>query len=77
MANQLAQQQNDLRDQNASQEYLHISFLCDSVSDGGGWIVIQRRDTGKTNFDRNWADRNKALVHSTVNSGWATLKYTL
>ncbi|RUS68735.1 hypothetical protein EGW08_023504 [Elysia chlorotica] len=30
-------------------------LLCDTVTDGGGWIVIQRRSTGDVNFYRNWA----------------------
>ncbi|RUS72391.1 hypothetical protein EGW08_019851 [Elysia chlorotica] len=31
-------------------------FLCDTITDGGGWIVIQRRSTGKEDFYRTWAD---------------------
>ncbi|GFO15165.1 ficolin-1 [Plakobranchus ocellatus] len=30
-------------------------YLCDTHTEGGGWIVIQRRRTGKINFYRNWA----------------------
>ncbi|RUS68434.1 hypothetical protein EGW08_023804 [Elysia chlorotica] len=30
-------------------------LLCDTVTDGGGWIVIQRRSTGDVDFYRNWA----------------------
>ncbi|XP_059142710.1 fibroleukin-like [Physella acuta] len=28
--------------------------LCDTQTDGGGWIVIQRRTKGDTNFSRTW-----------------------
>ncbi|GFN84623.1 tenascin-r [Plakobranchus ocellatus] len=31
-------------------------ILCDTVTDGGGWIVIQRRLTGETSFNRGWED---------------------
>ncbi|XP_059175170.1 angiopoietin-related protein 7-like isoform X1 [Physella acuta] len=30
--------------------------LCDTKTDGGGWIVIQRRVKGDVNFKRNWSD---------------------
>ncbi|RUS74675.1 hypothetical protein EGW08_017555, partial [Elysia chlorotica] len=30
-------------------------LLCDMVTDGGGWIVIQRRTTGDVDFYRDWA----------------------
>ncbi|GFO46220.1 ficolin 1 [Plakobranchus ocellatus] len=29
-------------------------YLCDQVTDGGGWIVILRRRSRKDNFYRNW-----------------------
>ncbi|GFS22802.1 tubulin alpha chain [Elysia marginata] len=35
---------------------LNFPILCDTVTQGGGWIIIQRRSTGKTNFNRTWAD---------------------
>ncbi|KAK3760919.1 hypothetical protein RRG08_042134 [Elysia crispata] len=31
-------------------------YLCDPVTDAGGWIIIQRRSTGKIDFHRNWVD---------------------
>ncbi|XP_059167557.1 angiopoietin-related protein 7-like [Physella acuta] len=30
--------------------------LCDTKSDGGGWIIIQRRVLGDVNFTRDWND---------------------
>ena len=29
---------------------------CDAVTAGGGWLVIQRRQDGSVDFDRNWVD---------------------
>ncbi|GFR96974.1 angiopoietin-related protein 1 [Elysia marginata] len=39
-----------------SKHGLNVSFLCDTITDNGGWIIIQRRVTGTINFNRNWAD---------------------
>ncbi|RUS77531.1 hypothetical protein EGW08_014715 [Elysia chlorotica] len=33
---------------------LDIPILCDTITDGGGWIVIQRRYTREVDFYRNW-----------------------
>jgi len=29
---------------------------CDAVTNGGGWLVIQRRQDGSVDFHRNWVD---------------------
>ena len=40
---------------------LTVPYLCDTVTDGGGWIIIQRRTTGNVDFYRNWADYKKGF----------------
>ncbi|KAK3782461.1 hypothetical protein RRG08_025482 [Elysia crispata] len=39
-----------------SQSKFHFPYLCDSLTDAEGWIVIQRRSTGNVDFHRNWVD---------------------
>ena len=35
---------------------LKVPYLCDTTTDGGGWIVIQRRTSGDVDFYRTWED---------------------
>ena len=38
------------------------STYCDTVTDGGGWVVIQRNKKGSLmNFNRNWVDYEKGF----------------
>ena len=34
---------------------------CDTVTDGGGWLVVQRRQDGSVNFNRGWRDYEKGF----------------
>jgi len=39
---------------------LTINGYCDTLNDGGGWLVVQRRiSTGSESFHRNWVDYEK------------------
>ena len=40
---------------------LNVSYLCDETTDGGGWIIIQRRTTGEEEFYRDWATYRKGF----------------
>ena len=47
----------NIRDPSVEDGSLGIHVRCDMETDGGGWIVIQRRITnGIVNFTRNWED---------------------
>ncbi|RUS77530.1 hypothetical protein EGW08_014714 [Elysia chlorotica] len=48
---------------------LDTEILCDTVTDRGGWIVIQRRVTGEVDFYRGWASY-KAGFGSVDNDFW-------
>ena len=38
-----------------------INGYCDTLTDGGGWLVVQRRTNGLENFHRNWNDYEKGF----------------
>ncbi|GFO30299.1 tenascin-r [Plakobranchus ocellatus] len=65
-------------------------YLCDITTDGGGWIVIQRRTTGNVDFYRDWATYKKGFgsldddfwlgndnIHAITSSGTYELRVDL
>ncbi|RUS74986.1 hypothetical protein EGW08_017253 [Elysia chlorotica] len=67
-----------------------VPYLCDTVTDAGGWIIIQRRTTGNVDFYRNWADYKKGFgtfdddfwlgndnIHAITSSGLYELRVDL
>ena len=38
-----------------------INGYRDTLTDGGGWLVVQRRTNGSENFHRNWTDYEKGF----------------
>ena len=38
-----------------------INGYYDTLTDGGGWLVVQRRTKGSENFHRNWNDYEKGF----------------
>ena len=38
-----------------------INGYCDTITDGGGWLVVQRRTNGSENFHRNWTEYEKGF----------------
>lgn len=39
----------------------HFQVFCDMDSDGGGWTVLQMRNSGYLNFERSWEDYASGL----------------
>ena len=40
---------------------LSVPYLCDTESNGGGWIVIQRRTAGDVDFYRGWEEYRRGF----------------
>ncbi|CAG5116210.1 unnamed protein product [Candidula unifasciata] len=38
-----------------------VRTLCDTATDGGGWVTIQRRTNSDINFFRNWIEYKKGF----------------
>ncbi|KAH9525857.1 hypothetical protein Btru_002569 [Bulinus truncatus] len=51
----------DLQYVNVYSKRFDSNFLCDTKTDGGGWIVIQRRTNKDTDFTRNWEKYKKGF----------------
>ena len=46
---------------------------CDAVSDGGGWLVVQRRQDGSVDFNRGWVEYEKGFC-SLIRELWYGLR---
>ncbi|KAK3787345.1 hypothetical protein RRG08_065346 [Elysia crispata] len=53
---------------------LGVPYLCDSATDGGGWIIIQRRSSGTLNFYRKWQEYKDGFGNLTSDF-WLGNKY--
>ena len=40
---------------------LPTSGFCDTLTDGGGWLVVQRRRNGTENFNRSWDEYERGF----------------
>ena len=69
---------------------LTVPYLCDTITDGGGWIIIQRRTTGNVDFYRNWGEYKRGFgtldddfwlgndnIHAITSSGQYELRIDL
>ena len=45
-----------------------FSVYCDTTTDGGGWMVFQRRQEGSVDFYRNWTDYQNGF--GDLNRNW-------
>ena len=39
-----------------------LQVFCDMETSGGGWTLIQRRENGNVNFQRNWTDYKEVTL---------------
>lgn len=73
-----------------SENKLAGAVLCDTFTDGGGWIVFQRRFSGDVNFYKSWKDYKRGFgslggefwlgndyIHLLTNSGIYELRVDL
>ncbi|GFO13001.1 tenascin-r [Plakobranchus ocellatus] len=69
---------------------ISFPYLCDMMTDEGGWIIIQRRTTGNVDFYRDWATYKKGFgsldddfwlgndnIHTITSSGTYELRVDL
>ncbi|XP_066451016.1 ficolin-2-like [Eleutherodactylus coqui] len=47
-----------------------LTVLCDMDTDGGGWIVFQRRYDGTVNFFRDWNDYKRGFGNQLSEFSW-------
>jgi len=49
-------------------------MYCDTTTDGGGWLVFQRRQDGSVDFFRNWVDYKQGFGNLTTEFWWGLEK---
>ncbi|BFZ04533.1 hypothetical protein BsWGS_07572 [Bradybaena similaris] len=67
-----------------------VPALCDTETDGGGWIIIQRRTKGDVDFYRGWADYKSGfgtpnsdfwigldVIHNLTAQGYTELRFDM
>jgi len=47
---------------------------CDTITDGGGWLVFQRRQDGTVDFFRNWMEYKQGFGNLTTEFWWGLEK---